>query len=79
MNGLQLQWNELDRNLQLDTDADGSGRAPPSLWVDAWCPHEDVRFACAGRWTGRPRRIRHGSEESWAEGEEYGLAGRNFC
>ena len=31
-------------------------------------------LACAGLWTGRPWRSRHGSEESWAEAEEYRLA-----
>lgn len=74
MNDLHLQWNELDRILQLDADINGSARAPPSLWTDAWRLYEDVCLACAGLLTGRPWRSRHGSEESWAEAEEYGLA-----
>jgi len=74
-NELHLQWNELDRILQLDAGTNGSGRAPPSLWMDAWRLYEDVCLACAGLWTGRTWRNRHDSEESWAEAEEYGLAG----
>ena len=75
MNDLHLQWNELDRILQLDADTNGSARAPPSLWTDAWRLYEDVCLACAGLWTGLPWRNRHGPDESWAEAEEYGLAG----
>ena len=75
LNDLHPQWNELDRILQLDADTNGSARAPPSLWTDAWRLYEDVCLACAGLWTGRPWRNSHDSEESWAEAEEYGLAG----
>jgi len=75
MNDLHLQWNELDRILQLDADTKGSARVPPSLWTDAWRLYEDVCLACAGLWTGLPWRNRHGPDESWAEAEEYGLAG----
>jgi hypothetical protein len=61
------QWNELDRILQLDADANGSARAPPSLWTDAWRLYEDVCLACAGLWTGRTWRNSHGGEEHPAE------------
>ncbi|KAH9954085.1 hypothetical protein BC827DRAFT_1262315 [Russula dissimulans] len=63
-------WNELDRILQLDADINGSARAPPSLWTDAWRLYEDVCLACAGLWTGRGWRSQPGSQESWAEAEE---------
>jgi hypothetical protein len=43
--------------------------------MDAWRLYEDVCLACAGLWTACPWRNRHGSEESWAEAEEYRLAG----
>src|SRR5712672_137810 len=67
---LESQWNELDRILQLDADINGSARAPPSLWTDAWRMYEDVCLVCAGLWTGRAWRSRPGSQESWAEGED---------
>ncbi|KAI9461513.1 hypothetical protein F5148DRAFT_243292 [Russula earlei] len=63
-------WNELDRILQLDADINGSARAPPSLWTDAWRLYEDVCLACAGLWTGRAGRGGARLQESWAEPEE---------
>jgi len=67
---LESQWNELDRILQLDADINGSARAPPSLWTDAWRLYEDVCLVCAGLWTGRAWRSRPGSQESWPEAED---------
>ena len=61
---LESQWNELDRILQLDADINGSARAPPSLWTDAWRLYEDVCLVCAGLWTGRAWHSRPGSQES---------------
>jgi hypothetical protein len=61
------QWNELDRILQLDADSNGSARAPPSLWTDAWRMYEDVCLACAGLWTGRTWRNSHAAEENPVE------------
>ncbi|KAI0292962.1 hypothetical protein B0F90DRAFT_1811880 [Multifurca ochricompacta] len=52
-------WNELDRILQLDADANTNSsssftrRAPPAqLWRDAWRLYEDACLVCAGLWAG---------------------------
>ncbi|KAJ7583856.1 hypothetical protein C8J56DRAFT_1005133 [Mycena floridula] len=59
-----LQWNELDRILQLDNSCcdHGGSCCPPSsdypkskfvnAWTDVWRVYEDVCVICAGLWMG---------------------------
>lgn len=56
-----LQWTELDRILQEDTEEHASGTPNPFLqpvkqpqtpWPDVWKVYEDVCVICAGLWMG---------------------------